>query len=142
MPSASAGGNMSGAMGRAPRKAPPRNELAIQTLFRSRVNARAPQIKVVAIPNAGKRGQKAMNQAMREGMAIGFPDVMCLAPGKIAFIEFKDPCGELTNRQESWMDGLNAMGFPATVSRDPDHALRFLQEHGFPFVFEMGPFGP
>lgn len=123
-------------------KKPPRNEIAIQTLFRSRLNCRAPQIKVVAIPNAAKRGQKAMNQALREGMKPGFPDVMCLAPGgKIAFVEFKDSRGTLSDKQEAWLDGLTAMGFPATVSRDPDHAMRFLQDNGFPFVFEMGGFG-
>ena len=136
-------------MGRPPSaaKKPPRNEIAIQTLFRSRLKMRAPQVKVVAILNAAKRGQYAMNQALREGMKPGFPDVMCLAPGpygapgKIAFIEFKDPRGPLTDKQAAWLDTLDAMGFPATVSRDPDHAMRFLQDAGFPFQFPMGGFG-
>lgn len=114
-----------------------RSEIAIQTLFRSRVHMRAPLIKVVAVPNGEKRGQWALNRAMREGLAIGFPDVLCLAPGRVAFIEFKAPRGRLSDRQAAWLEGLNAMGFPATVARCPDEAMRFLQRNGFPFQFPM-----
>ena len=124
------------AMETAPRKgksATP-SELAIQTLFRSRARMQCPAVRIVAIPNAAKRGQKAMNQARREGAAWGFPDVMCLAGGRAAFIEFKAAKGKLSDNQADWLDWLSATGFPATVARSPDEALAFLKANGFPFL--------
>jgi hypothetical protein len=112
-----------------------RSELAIQTLFRSRCRILCPAVSIVAIPNAGKRGQKAMNQARREGAAWGFPDVACLAPGgRAAFIEFKRSDGKLSDSQAEWIERLRGMGFPATVARDPDDALAWLRAQGFPFI--------
>jgi hypothetical protein len=113
-------------------KAP--SEIAIQTLFRSRARMRCPQVRIVAIPNAGKRGQKALNQVNREGAAWGFPDVMCLWRGGVAFVEFKAEKGTVSDNQAEWLDRLSEMGFPATVSRDPDHALEFLRQAGAPFL--------
>ncbi len=76
-----------------------------------------------------------MNQARKEGMAIGFPDVMCFWPGKgFAAIEFKAEKGRLSLNQVEWLQRLNAMGVPAVVSRDPDHALGFLRDSGAPFL--------
>jgi hypothetical protein len=112
---------------------PERSELAIQCLFRSRARMQCPAVRIVAIPNAAKRGQKAMNQARREGAAWGFPDIMCLAGGRTAFIEFKATKGEVSANQQDWLEWLSSAGFPATVARDPDEALAFLREQGFPF---------
>lgn len=111
-----------------------RSELQIQTLFRSRARMQCPGVAIVAVPNAGKRGPAAARQAKREGMQTGFPDVMCLAPGFVAFIEFKDGKGKLSDNQMDWLDNLTRMGFPAIVSRDPDHALQFLRDAGAPFL--------
>ncbi len=110
------------------------SEIEIQTLFRSRARMRCPRVRIVAIPNAAARGQKALNQARREGAAWGFPDVMCLWEGGVAFVEFKAPKGKLAEHQAEWLDRLTEMGFPATVSRDPDHALEFLRGAGAPFA--------
>lgn len=97
-----------------------------------------PAVQIVAVPNAGKRGQWAMNQALREGMRPGFPDIMCFAGGgAVAFIEFKAEKGVVDPRQQGWIDWLNGNGFPATVARDPDDALRFLEANGFPFLFPI-----
>lgn len=110
------------------------SEIEIQTVFRSRARMRCPGVKIVAIPNAGVRGQKALNQVRREGAAWGFPDVMCLWAGGVAFVEFKAPKGKLSDNQTEWLDRLTGMGFAATVSRDPDHALEFLRDAGAPFA--------
>ena len=111
------------------------SELDIQCLFRSRARMQCPAVKIVAIVNAAKRGQRAMNQARREGAAWGFPDVLCFWKGPgIAAIEFKAADGQLRENQAEWLDTLNEMGIPATASRDPDHALAFLRSAGAPFL--------
>lgn len=118
-------------------KTPPaeRSELVIQTLFRGRARIQCPGVTIVAVPNGAKRGQKAMNQALREGMRPGFPDVMCFWSMKgIAAIEFKDAKGKLSLQQVEWLAHLNQLGIPAICSRDPDHALAFLRECGAPFL--------
>lgn len=122
---------------RTPKAPDQRSEIEIQTLFRSRARMHCPEVAVVAVPNAGKRGQWAMNQALREGMRAGFPDVMCIAANRIAFIEFKAHAGTIDPRQQGWIDWLNARGFPAVVARCPDAALRFLEANGFPFLFPV-----
>lgn len=114
-----------------------RSELAIQTLFRSRARIQCPGVVIVAVPNGALRGQKALNQARREGAAWGFPDVVCLWPGGgIAFIEFKAAAGRLDANQVEWQMRLNEMGFRVVVSRDPDHALAFLRDCGAPFLVQ------
>lgn len=111
------------------------SELAIQTKFRSRARILCPAVAIVAIPNAAKRGQKALNQARREGAAWGFPDMLCFwRGGHVAAIEFKSASGKLSDNQTEWLDRLNGMGIPATVVRDPDAAIDFLRRAGAPFI--------
>lgn len=110
------------------------SEIAIQSLFRSRARILCPRVSLVAIPNGGKRTQWAAAQAKREGLAKGFPDVMALAPGKVAFLEFKSAKGRVSVDQGEWLDRLHGMGFPCGVFRDADAAIEFLREHGFPFI--------
>jgi hypothetical protein len=111
-----------------------RSELAIQTLFRSRARIQCPAVSIVAVPNAAKRGPAAVRQALREGMAAGFPDVMALAPGKVAFLEFKAKSGRLSANQAEWIQRLRRMGFPSGVFDEPDEAIAFLRWWGFPFL--------
>lgn len=117
------------------RPAGERSELQIQTLFRSRARIQCPGVTIVAVPNGGKRGQRAMNQALREGLQPGFPDIMCFWALKgMAAIEFKDEKGRLSLQQVEWLARLNDLGIPAICSRDPDHALAFLRRCGAPFI--------
>lgn len=112
-----------------------RSEVQIQSAFRGRVANYCPGVMVVAIPNGGRRGQFAMNQALREGMQPGFPDVLCFwRGGGVAAIEFKDAKGKCSAAQIEWINRLREFGVPAIVSRDPDHALGFLRECGAPFL--------
>lgn len=119
------------------------SELDVVTRFRSRARIHCPAVRIVAVPNAAKRGQKALNSLRREGAAFGFPDIMALWPrdaegrGGVAFIEFKNSDGgRLSPNQAEWQGRLRAMGFPATVSSDPDQALGWLREQGAPFLDE------
>lgn len=114
---------------------PPRSEISIVTLFRSRARILCPGVSIVGIPNAAKRSQWAAHQAKREGLATGFPDVICLWANRgVAMIEFKRADGRLSDNQSEWLERLSELGFPATVSRDPDHALAFLRDAGAPFI--------
>ena len=82
-----------------------------------------------------KRTQWAAQRAKREGMASGFPDILCFWAGRgVAAIEFKTAKGKLSDNQAEWIDRLTAMDIPATVSRDPDHALDWLRGLGAPFI--------
>lgn len=111
------------------------SEIEIVTRFRARVKILCPAVSVVAIPNGGKRTVGAAVRAKREGMSAGFPDVLCFWKGPgIAAIEFKAAKGRLSDNQAEWLDRLTEMGIPATVSRDPDHALEFLRAAGAPFL--------
>jgi hypothetical protein len=110
------------------------SEIEIVTLFRSRCRIMCPRVSIVAIPNAAKRTQWAAQRAKREGMAAGFPDIVALAPGLVAFLEFKTAKGKLSDNQAEWLDRLHEMGFPCGVFRDADAAVEFLRAHRFPFI--------
>lgn len=114
------------------------SEIAIQTLFRGRAKIMCPRVLIVAVPNAAKRSQWAITQAKREGIAPGFPDLMCIWPGKTAYIEFKARAGSLSESQREWMERLTRYGFPAGVFRHPDTALAFLRANGAPFIDRVG----
>lgn len=110
-------------------------ELQIVGLFRSRARIVCPAVSIVAVPNAGRRTRWEARQRVREGMAKGFPDVLCFWKGPgVAAIEFKAPKGRLSIDQVEWIQRLSDMGVPAIVSRDPDHALEFLRGAGAPFI--------
>lgn len=113
----------------------PLTELQIVTLFRSRARIHCPAVAIVGIPNAAKRGQWAVNQAKREGMATGFVDMICLWPERgICFIEWKRVGGRLSLNQVEWLARLADMGHRAIVCDDADKGLAFLRECGAPFL--------
>jgi len=110
------------------------SELTIQTLFRSRARIQCPAVKIVAIPNAAKRGQRAMNQARREGACWGAPDMVAIWPrGGIAWIEFKTPDGVVRPNQREFHEVLADYGHKIAVCRSPEGALQFLRDCGAPF---------
>lgn len=119
------------------------SELQIQAGLRSRCRNWAPAISLVAVPNAGKRGQRALNQALKEGLAIGFPDLIALAPGGlVAFIEVKRADGKTTPRQDDWHEALRRWGFACAVIRSIDEGEAFLRAQGFPWLEGQDSNGP
>jgi hypothetical protein len=107
-------------------------EIDIQASFRARMYYAAPAVKVVAIPNAARRTRWEASRAKKEGLATGFPDIMCIGPdGLVAYIEFKSAKGTVSEAQREWIDLLRRYTFPATVARSADEALAFLREAGF-----------
>lgn len=112
-------------------------ELAVQVGLRKRCRHIAPAVCLVAVPNGGRRGQRALNQAMLEGLKIGFPDLIALAPGGMcAFIEVKAEKGRVDPNQADWHERLQRWGFPCAVIRSVDEGEAFLRFHGFPFMTE------
>ena len=109
-------------------------EIEIQSGFRSRLRYVAPGVSLVAIPNGGKRGPKAIRAAKREGMASGFPDVICIWRGGLCFIEFKRPSGKLTDNQAEWLMRLDDWGFQTSVCRTVEDAILFLRNCGAPMM--------
>lgn len=111
------------------------SEIQIQCGFRNRLRYVAPAVACVAIPNAAKRTRWAAHQAKKEGLATGFPDVMCIwAGGGICFIEFKTLKGRLSDNQAEWLTRLRNKGHRACVARSVDAALEFLRECGAPMM--------
>lgn len=114
---------------------PDLSEIQIQCGFRNRLRYVAPAVHCVAIPNAAKRTQWAAMQAKKEGMAAGFPDVVCLWPGGgICFIEFKTLKGRLSDNQAEWLTRLRENGHRVTVARSVDAAVEFIRECGAPMM--------
>lgn len=117
--------------------ADPDGELSIQVRFRSRARMVMPRVRIVAVPNAGKRGMKAIAKVKAEGMSKGFPDTICLWPGTTAFIEFKPRDGHLEPEQIDWLNWLHAGGYPCGMFRSVDTAIDFLLAHGAPSLTGM-----
>lgn len=109
-------------------------ELAEQQALRKRLYYSAPSVQVVAIPNAARRTQWEARRAKQEGLATGFPDLLCIWPGGgIAFVEMKRAKGgTVSENQREWIERLQGYGFPAAVCRGADAAMEFLRSAGAP----------
>lgn len=110
------------------------DELAIQVKFRNRMRTAAPTVMLVAIPNAGRRSAWEGITRAREGMMAGFPDMMALWDGKIAFLEFKTRAGSIDEKQIDCLNRLVRQNFVVGVFRSPDTAIEWLRGHGAPFL--------
>lgn len=95
--------------------------------------ARRSGIKIAAVPNDGKRGQKARNLAAKLGAWWGFGDTVAFASGaKVAVLEFKNGRRMPEQHQIDCLNALARMGIPVGVFRRADSAIAFLHENGFP----------
>lgn len=117
-----------------PRNAQGPNEIAVQVQFRKLMRAVAPEVMLVAVPNAGKRSQWEAMQRGREGMVAGFPDLIALHQGRSAFMEFKSGTGDLKDNQIDVLNKLVRQDFPVGVFRSADSAVAWLQGH-WPHAF-------
>lgn len=118
-----------------PAAADPGDEAGIQVRLRSRLRTYAPQIKLIAVPNAGKRSAWEANARKAEGMAKGFCDLIALAPGgRVAFLELKAKKGTLSREQHETLNWLTLAGFNCGCFNSVESAMRALREWGFPFA--------
>lgn len=72
-----------------------------------------------------------------DGMKAGFPDLMLIWRGGIAFIEVKKPGGTLQPEQKSVHQILMSMGWPVAVCKSHDEAYDFLLQCGAPCSARM-----
>lgn len=117
-----------------PAVADPGDELSIQVRLRARCKMLAPRMRLIAVPNAGKRTAWAAMKAKQEGMAKGFPDLIAIGPDFIAFLELKDRAGSLAPEQIDTLNFLHMAGFPCGCFRSVNTAIAFLIDHGAPFM--------
>lgn len=73
-----------------------------------------------------------------DGTKAGFPDLICIWRGGVAFIEVKKPKeGRLTNEQKAVHEQLTGLGWPVATVTDVDQAYVFLNECGAPRSAEL-----
>jgi hypothetical protein len=106
------------------------SEIAVQKACRTRIAKQFPRTAVAAVPNGQKRTRWQQGQAKAEGIAKGFPDMVAIGPGAIAFLEIK-AAGSLTPEQSDWLDHLTRCGFNAGVFRSQESLAAKLKEWGF-----------
>lgn len=117
-----------------PRDKDPRPEDARQSAFLREVRKLCPSVDVVAVPNAGKRGQWEMNKRLKEGMRPGALDLFCTWPGGVAFLEFKDGDEMPTPNQRDRLRLYMRQGHFCGVFRQERSAIDALRRWGAPFL--------
>lgn len=110
----------------------PATELQRVANFRRELRKALPAARIIAIPNAGKRGGKALAQARAEGAAWGAPDMVVMWNGEIVFFEWKNGTRKPSSHQVDWLNWLHATGYPCAVVRTASGALNFLRGLGWP----------
>lgn len=117
-----------------PRDKDPRPEDARQSAFLREARKLCPAVDIVAVPNAGRRGQKALNQRLREGLRPGALDLFATWPGGVAFLEFKNGTDVPDANQRDRLRLYLRQGHHCGVFRQEDSAIAFLRRCGAPFL--------
>jgi hypothetical protein len=117
-----------------PRDKDPRPEDARQSAFLREARKLCPAVDIVAVPNSGNRGQKALNQRLREGMRPGALDLFATWPGGVAFLEFKDGSGAPDANQRDRLRLYLRQGHHCGVFRQEASAIAALRRWGAPFL--------
>ena len=87
-----------------------------------------------AIPNgsvlAGDKAQRARQMSMLKatGLRPGFPDLMLIFPGNVAFAELKSEKGVLSPAQKEWRDLLERFGFAWRLLKSLDEMVDYVTE--------------
>ena len=109
------------------------DEASYQQDFRKLLRSIAPTIRSWGVPNAGKRGFTAQRQAKREGITTGVFDEHYAADAPwIAFLEWKDGQGRLSQEQIDWGNAMHRRGFRVACVRTPEFAASLFADWGAP----------
>lgn len=106
-------------------------ELQRVALFRRELRKKLPAARIIAIPNAGKRGATAIRTAKAEGLAKGAPDMVVLWNGEAVWLEWKAGATKPSDAQISWLNWLHVNGHPCAVVRTWQGAFGFLRSLGW-----------
>lgn len=94
-------------------------------------------VEPVAVPNGavlagdGKARAIQMNSLKRQGLKVGFPDLVAIMPlGRVAFIEVKCEGEKLTDNQVACHEWLLAIGHKVAVCRSLADVRDTLAEWG------------
>lgn len=109
----------------------PASELQRVALFRRELRKKLPSARIIAIPNAGKRGATAIRNAKAEGLAKGAPDMVVLWNGETVFLEWKAGKTTPSPQQVDWLNWLHVNGHPCAVVRTWGGAFNFLRTLGW-----------
>jgi hypothetical protein len=85
----------------------------------------------VAVPNEGKRSPVTAQRMKARGMRPGFPDLICMQRGLVAFLEVKAAKGRVSDNQVEMHEEIERHGLPVAVVRSQDEAAEFLRAQGF-----------
>jgi hypothetical protein len=81
---------------------------------------------------------KQMGALLGDGMRKGWPDLIVVWRGGIAFIEVKRPKNfKISDDQKKVHDTLDSLGWPVATITSAEAAYRFLRECGAPCSAEM-----
>jgi hypothetical protein len=81
---------------------------------------------------------KQMGALLGDGMKKGWPDLICLWDGGVAFMEVKRPKRSVTSAEQTAMlTRLIDMGWRARIVKSVDEAFDFLKEAGAPCKAEL-----
>lgn len=118
-----------------PKDKDPASEVSRQAQFRDMLRFSARGFMTHSVPNAGKRGPKAIVRAKKEGLTSGAFDEEYKAYGAWdAYLEWKDGKGDLTREQILWGNGMLDRGFRVACVRSPDFALELFRGWGAPLL--------
>jgi len=108
----------------------------------------SPDLRVVHVPNGGKRNKREAARLKGLGVRAGFPDLIVLwHPRGIALIELKAPglvtgkkrpLAALSPEQLAWYDWLQTNEFPVTVCDSIEGVEAFLRSVGAPVRTRTG----
>lgn len=122
-----------------PKDRNPASELSRQGAWVSFIHRYAHRVLVYAVRNGAHIPSTAgRNKAKREGLYTGFPDTGANWEGGLAYLEWKDGRGDLSDAQIDCLNRLVAMGHPCAVVRTMESANRWLIKLGCPIPVRKG----
>lgn len=115
-----------------PKHKMPGDEATYQQQFRKELKWCAPGVVSWGVPNAGLRGFKAQARSKKEGLTAGVHDEHYAWNHGIAFLEWKDGQGDLSDAQIDWGNAMVERGFRVACVRTPTFAMALFVEWGAP----------
>jgi hypothetical protein len=108
------------------------SEIVIQKACRDMIAKVFPKTRVAAVPNGQKRTRWQQQQAKREGVSAGFPDLILVGdrPGLVAFPEIKAKA-VMSEEQREWLVFMCVSGHNCGVFRNPETLMFKMREWGF-----------